>query len=397
MESSRELLAAARRAAAALPRGPAPHFANAPDPERRLRVGLLSPTLKTHPVGWFTVAGFEALDPAAFALHGLALDFPTDPIQRRFKAVCTSWTAVDSLPPAELVPAIRAMELDVLVELGGHGDQGLLGLCAQRLAPVQVKWVGSQNHSTGLAEMDWFITDRWETPPGSEDLYAERLLRLPDGYVCYSPPAYAPPVAPLPALASGAVTFGCFNNLAKLTRATIACWAGVLHDVPGSRLAVKCHQMADAETAFRLRAAFAAHGIDPARLDLRGGSPHRGLLAEYGDIDIVLDPFPYNGGLTTCEALWMGVPCVTLPGEIFAARHSASHMSNVGLADWIARDVPDYRAIARRWASDLPALAGLRAGLRARMKASPLCDAPRFGRSLGAALRHAWRDWCARA
>jgi predicted O-linked N-acetylglucosamine transferase (SPINDLY family) len=393
----RELLAVARRAAGGLHRGVAPRFANSRDPGRRLRVGLLSPTLKTHPVGWFTVAGFEALDPAAFELHALALDFPADPIQRRFRAIAASWTAVDSLPPAELVADIRGLGLDVLVELGGHGDQGLLGLCAQRLAPVQVKWVGSQNHSTGMAEMDWFITDRWETPAGLREMYAERLLELPDGYVCYSPPAYAPPVGPLPARAAGRVTFGCFNNLAKITRATIACWAEVLGDVPGSRLVVKCHQMGDGGTADRLRRDFARLGIDPARLDLRGGSPHRALLAEYGDIDIVLDPFPYTGGLTTCEALWMGVPVVTLPGEIFAARHSASHLCNVGLDDWVAGGVAEYRAIARRWAADLRGLAGLRAGLRARVKASPLCDAPRFGRSLGAALRHAWRDWCARA
>ena len=392
----RELLTATRRAGAVLPRMTAPDFANLPAPERRLRVGLLSPTLKTHPVGWFTVAGFEALDPAGFELHGMALDFPTDPIQRRFRAIAASWTATDALPPAEVVPAIRALALDVVIDLGGYGDQGLLPLCAHRLAPVQVKWVGSQNHSTGLAEMDWFITDRWETPAAMRDQYSERLLELPDGYVCYSPPAYAPPVAELPALRTGRVTFGCFNNLAKITRATIACWAGVLRDVPGSRLVVKCHQLGDGPTAERLRQDFAVHGIDPARLELRGGSPHRALLGEYGDVDIVLDPFPYNGGLTTCEALWMGVPVVTLPGEIFAARHSASHLSNVGLADWIAGDAACYRAIARRAAADLAGLAVLRTGLRARVKASPLCDAPRFGRNLGAALRHVWRDWCAR-
>lgn len=391
-----ELLAALRRAGAVLPRKAAPDFANVADPGRKLRVGLLSPTLKTHPVGWFTVAGFEALDPAGFELHALSLDFPTDPIQRRFRAIVASWTAVDGIAPAELVPVIRALGLDVLVELGGYGDQGLLPLCAHRLAPVQVKWVGSQNHSTGLAEMDWLVTDRWETPARLQGQYSERLLELPDGYVCYSPPAYAPAVADLPALRGGGVTFGCFNNLAKITRATIACWAGVLGDVPGSRLVVKCHQLGDAATAERLRADFAAHGIDPARLDLRGGSPHRALLGEYGDLDIVLDPFPYNGGLTTCEALWMGVPVVTLPGEIFAARHSASHLSNVGLEAWIAPDVAGYRAIARRWAGDLAGLAALRQGLRERVRASPLCDAPRFGRNLGAALRHAWHDWCAR-
>ena len=203
-------------------------------------------------------------------------------------------------------------------------------------------------------------------------------------------------MAALPASRQGHVTFGCFNNLAKITEATIATWSAVLAGVPGAKLVVKCHQMADAETATRLRTRFAAHGIDPARLDLRAGSPHRNLLTQYGDIDIVLDPFPYNGGLTTCEALWMGVPVLTLPGEIFASRHSASHLSNVGLVDWIARDTADYVAIAIAKARDLAALAALRSGMRPRMKASPLCDAPRFGRHLGTALRDIWRDWCAR-
>jgi predicted O-linked N-acetylglucosamine transferase (SPINDLY family) len=144
-----------------------------------------------------------------------------------------------------------------------------------------------------------------------------------------------------------------------------------------------------------MRAAFAEHGIAAARIELRGSSPHRAFMAQYGQIDIVLDPFPYSGGLTTCEALWMGVPTVTLPGEIFASRHSMSHLSNAGLADWVVGNEQEYVELAVARAADIPALAALRAGLRQRVKASPLCDAPRFGRNLGAALRHAWRAWCA--
>jgi predicted O-linked N-acetylglucosamine transferase (SPINDLY family) len=259
---------------------------------------------------------------------------------------------------------------------------------------VQIKWVGMQNHSSGLAEMDWFITDRWETPPGFEPLYSERLLRLPDGYICYSPPPYAPDVVPLPALAKGHITFGCFNNLAKITPRVIATWATILRRLPSARLILKTHQFSDVETAQRVHAEFAVHDIAAARVELRGASRHRAFLGEYNQVDIVLDPFPYSGGLTTCEALWMGVPTVTLPGEIFASRHSASHLSNAGLADWVAADLDGYIDLALARAADLPALAALRAGLRARVKASPLCDAPRFGRHLGAALRHTWRDWC---
>jgi predicted O-linked N-acetylglucosamine transferase (SPINDLY family) len=282
----------------------------------------------------------------------------------------------------------------VLIDLGGYGDAARMPACAHRLAPVQVKWVGMQNHSTGMPEIDWFITDRWETPPELEHVYSEQLLRLPDGYVCYSPPGYAPDISPLPALTNGHITFGCFNNLAKVTPRVIATWAAVLRRVPEARLVLKTHQFGDRPTADRVRAAFADEAIAATRVELRGSSPHRAFMGEYGQIDIVLDPFPYSGGLTTCEALWMGVPTVTLPGEIFASRHSMSHLSNAGLSDWVARDASDYVTLAAAKAADVPALAALRAGLRPRVKASPLCDAPRFGRNLGAALRHAWHGWC---
>ena len=383
--------------AARLPRGPTPVFANAPDPDRPLRLGLLSGSLRTHPVGWLTVAGFEALDPAAFAVICLAPPAGPDPIARRFAALAADWHDTDGLTDTALAAQARARGIDLLIDLGGYGDTGRMAACAQRLAPVQIKWVGMQTHSSGLPEMDWIVTDRWETPPALERFYTERPLRLADGYVCYSPPPYAPDVAPLPASAAGRVTFGCFNNLAKITAETVAVWADVLRRVPDSRLVLKTHQLADPPTAARLRQAFAAHRIDPARVETRPGSGHRAFLDSYNDIDLVLDPFPYSGGLTTCEALWMGVPTVTVPGETFASRHSASHLSNAGLADWVAPDIAGYidRAVAA--AGDIPRLAALRAGLRARVKASPLCDAPRFGRSLGAALRAAWQDWCAGA
>ena len=379
-----------------LPRGARPRCFTAPDPERRLRLGLLSGSLRTHPVGWLTIAGFESLDPAAFEIIALAQHAATDSIARRFRAIAAEWHDIDTLSDAALADLGRSLGIDVLIDLGGHGDAGRMAACAHRLAPVQIKWVGMQTHSSGLAEMDWFLTDRWETPPGFEALYTERLLRLPDGYVCYCPPPYAPDVVALPALANGHVTFGCFNNLAKITPRAVATWAAILRRLPEARLVLKTHQFADAETAGRIRDAFAVHGVDPGRLELRGGSRHRAFLGEYNQIDIALDPFPYSGGLTTCEALWMGVPTIALPGEIFAARHSLSHLSNAGLEDWVARDAAHYVDLAVAWATDLPVLAALRTGLRARVKASPLCDAPRFGRHLGAALRHAWRDWCQR-
>ncbi len=390
-----ELLAALRDCAALLPRVALPSLANTPDPDRKLVVGLLSGSLRCHPVGWLTVAGLETLDPTQFSLvclsQNTALD---DPIERRYRSAAREWIDVDGLTDAALAATVRAQGVDILIDLGGYGDNGRMVACGSRLAPVQIKWVGMQSHSTGIAEMDWFLTDRWETPPGFEPMYSERLLRLPDGYICYSPPPHAPDVVPLPALAKGHVTFGCFNNLAKVTPHVICTWSTILHRIPTARLVLKTYQFGDRPTAERVLDTFASHGIDVSRIELRGVSGHRAFMGQYGDIDIVLDPFPYSGGLTTCEALWMGVPTITLSGEIFAARHSTSHLSNVGLADWVTDSVADYIAMAVARAGDISALANLRAGLRDRVRQSPLCDAPRFGRNLGIALRQTWHTWC---
>ena len=389
-----EQAAAARECARCYPRGPQTPFSNTRDPERPLRVGLLSRALRTHPVGWLTLAGWEALDPAAFELVCLGPRSRTDPLARRFAARASAWHDITSQGDAAVAALCRDLGIDVLVDLGGHGESGRLGVLAHRAAPIQIKWVGSQFGTSSLPEMDWFLTDRWETPPGSEDLYTEGLLRLSDGYVCYDPPEWAPDVTPLPALSGRGVTFGCFNNLSKITPEVIATWARILSATPTSRLVLKSPQFQDSALLAQVKARLGAARIDARQFELRGASAHRDHLAAYAGIDIVLDPFPYSGGLSTCEALWMGVPTITLPGRSFASRHTLSHQENAGLHGWAASSTDDYVRLAVQRASDLNALATLRAGLRAKVAASPLCDAPRFGRSLGAALRHTWQIWC---
>jgi predicted O-linked N-acetylglucosamine transferase (SPINDLY family) len=222
-------------------------------------------------------------------------------------------------------------------------------------------------------------------------------VRLPVGRLCYAPPDYAPAVAPPPhaRAGGGAVTFGSFNNVAKLTPAVLALWADVLHAVPGARLLLKWHSLDDADERRRLTDAFAAHGIAATRLALRGYSPHAAMLAEYGDVDIALDPFPFCGGLTSCEALWMGVPVITLPGVRPVSRQTFALLSQLGLTELAARDAGDYVARAAALAGDAPRLAALRAGLRGRIGASTLGDAARFTRALEDALRTLWRHWCA--
>ena len=391
-EDGATVLASAVECAATLYRPPAAAFAVSPDPVKRLRLGLLSDLLCTHPAGWLTVAGFEALDPAEFEIIVFGRN-AGDTISRRIGTIASEWVAIDGMDDPALAAAIRAREIDILIDLGGWGDHGRLPVCAFRPAPVQIKWVGMQNHSTGLAEIDWMVSDSWETPAELAPLYSEKLLVLPDGYVCYSPPPYAPDVGPLPALDTGTITFGCFNNLAKITDGAVAVWSRILTRLPDARIILKTHQFSEVSSRTFIHAKFAANGIAESRVVLEGRSPHREFLGAYNKIDIALDPFPYSGGLGTCEALWMGVPTVTLPGDTFASRHSMSHLCNVGLHEWVAEDIEAYIGTAIAKASDLPALATLRNHLRAIVKASPLCDAPRFGRNLGAALRNCWRAY----
>ena len=390
-----ELREAMARLGQAHPRCPSAPHQNIRNPDRKLRIGLLSNTLRAHPVGWLTLPGVEALDQDSFSIHCFGRRETQDFIAHRFARRAQSWDGCETLGDAALAAKIREREIDILIDLGGYGDAGRITALVHRPAPVQVKWVGMQCATSGLAEMDWFITDRWETPGGFDPFYTERLLRLDDGYICYLPPHYAPEVTPLPALENGFVTFGCFNNLTKFTGETLAAWAAILRNVPASRLVLRCPQLSEDSIVARLRGRCAEAGLDPARLHFIGRTPHHDFLAGYNKIDIALDPFPYSGGLTTCESLYMGVPVITRAGEIFAARHSVSHLSNAGLADWVAAEVPDYIDRATSFANDLPALAELRHKLRAQMLASPLCDAPRFGRSLGKALRHAWHRYCA--
>lgn len=389
-----EHAAAARACAQRYTRGEKPRFANTTEPERPLRIGLLSNALRRHPVGWLTLPAWEALEPAAFDLVCLGRCSPGDAFARRFAARASAWHDTTGRDDGAVAAFCRTLQLDMIVDLGGHGEAGRLGVIAHRAAPVQVKWVGSQVGSTGLPEMDWFLTDRWGTPPGSAELYSERLLHLPDGYVCYAPPSYAPEVTPLPALASGRVTFGCFNNLAKITPELAQSWAAILSAVPGARLLCKAPQLDSPSVVRLMEARLAAAGVDLGRVTLRGASDHHAHLAAYAAVDIALDPFPYSGGLSTCEGLWMGVPTVALPGRGFASRHTLSHQENAGLTGWAASSPDEYVAFAASWASKLDDLATLRSGLRGRVAASPLCDAPRFARSLGVALRHAWRTWC---
>jgi predicted O-linked N-acetylglucosamine transferase (SPINDLY family) len=366
--------------------------ANDPDPQRPLRLGLVSSDFGRHPVGWFLIRTLESLDRAAFPTVAYSDRITRDDLTARFIAATSEWREIRTLADEMLADQVRADRIDILFDLAGHTAGNRLLLFARKPAPLQIAWIGYPG-TTGLAAMDYILADRHQIPAEAEADYSERVLRMPHGYVCYEPPADAPEVAPLPAAEQGFVTFGSFSNPAKITPRVAALWAEILGRVPGSRLMLRYSGLDHPGTRQRYAELFAAYGIAADRLDM-AQLPLGEVLAEYGRVDLALDPFPYGGGLTTCEAMWMGVPVVTCPGKTFASRHSTSHLSNVGLTELIAADFSQYVELAVAWATDLPRLAACRAGLRPRMACSPLCDGPRFAADLAEVLRGAWQTWC---
>jgi predicted O-linked N-acetylglucosamine transferase (SPINDLY family) len=353
---------------------------------RRLRVGFVSSNLATDAVGHFLVPTLENLDPQRCFTVCYSDTVRSDAMTGRLRAAAGLWRETATLSDEGLAEQIRTDRIDILFDLAGHTGGNRLLVFARKPAPIQITWLDYVG-TTGLAAMDYLLADRYEVPPGAEQFYRERVLRMPDDYVCFDPPREAPQVGPLPALATGRVTFGCLAFPAKVNDVVVGVWARILAAVPNSRLLLKHPGMNDSATGGRLREAFAASGIAGERILLESGAPRAEFLAAYQRIDVALDTFPYNGGLTTCEALWMGVPVVTCPGRTFAGRHALSHLSNVGLRETIAANLDRYVELAVRLAGDLPYLAELRAGLRQRVAQSPLCDGRRFADNLLALLR----------
>jgi protein O-GlcNAc transferase len=366
------------------------------DPDRRLRVGLISPDLGDHPVGYFTIPAIESLDAAAFELFAYAGPEHESAIARRFRNAVAGWRDMTDWSDERLAGEVAHDRLDVLIDLSGHTKGNRLPAFSRRPAPVQLSWAGYVG-TTGLKAMDGLIADRFHVPPGEDSSYVEEVIRLPDGYICFDPPAQAPAVTPLPAGSDGPLTFASFHLPAKVNAEVAALWAQIMGAEPGSRLWFAYSGYEVTHVQARIRDWFAAAGIAGERLCFEGRLPRVTLLERYGGIDIALDTFPYSGGLTTCEALWMGVPVVTLPGRSFAGRHALSHLSNVGLTETIARDAGDYVAIVHRLGAERARLARIRSELRQRVAASPLCDGPRFARHFEAALRKSWQRWCSNA
>ena len=369
------------------------HATHDRDPERRLRIAYVSGDFCRHPVGYLFRDVMEQHDSTAFEVHCYSMMRGEDEITTAIRAKAAYWHDVLLDSDAEVAQKIFADDIDILIDLSGHTAYNRLPAFVLRPAPVQVTWIG-YFHSTGLDCLDYFITDPHTSPPGCGQLFSETPIWLPHSRFCYAPPAYATEVAPPPSLANGHITFGCFNRIEKLVPSVIALWADLLKALPDSRLVLKAGALRDEGIQADLRQRFTAHGIDEVRLDIRPASHHPVMLAEYGEIDIALDPFPFNGGMTTLEALWMGVPIVTLNGDAVVSRQTVSALTNLGLPELAFANPIDWLAGVLALARDPERLTRLRREIRPRMAASPICQPAAFTRDLEQLYRRMWQAWC---
>lgn len=371
---------ARRHAARVAPRQPLRDASGTP-----LRIGWISPRFSAGVVGTFFAAEFEALDRDRLR-HFIYDDGSIeDAVNARFRAAASGYRRIDTLDDDELAESIRDDGIDVLVDLAGHGPGNRLRALSARPAPVQASWL-DYFHPTGSDAIDFFITDAHTSPAATAHRYRERLVHLDCGRLCYAPAVAMS--APIPR-AGGIVRFGCFNRVAKINDAVLAAWAAILGACPGSVLRLKAGAFDDVQARAHFLARCARHGIDADRLDLAGYGTHADALAAWADVDIALDPFPFSGCATSCDALAMGVPVVTLEGEAPVGRQTASLLAAAGRREWIARDRDDYVRIASTLASDAAALRRWRTELPAQAR-SAFGDVSRHARALSAALRAMW-------
>lgn len=356
---------------------------------RRLRIGYVSADFCQHTVGLFVKDVLKAHDPVRVMVFAYSAGQVQDWVTESIRGAC-QFREVPSLDDPALAARIKQDEIDVLVDLSGHTAGSRLTMFAHRPAPVQVSWLG-YFATTGLACLDAVLLDCWHAPEDIEAQFVESIVRLPMGRFCYQPVPWAPATLDAPPC-QRPITFGCFNNTAKLNDGVFDVWAQILTMVPDSRLLLKWRTFADEALCRLVTDAFARRGIAPERIELRGASFHADLLKQYADIDIALDPFPFTGGLTSCESLWMGVPVVTWPQNRVVSRQTFAFLSAIGLPELAARDAGDYVRIAVELAGDRERLTALKKTMRTRMQDSPLMDVAGFTRQLEQCLINLYQD-----
>ena len=392
-----ELFAEHRRFAAALsqPRSE-PGWSNPPDPERRLRIGFVSSDFHDHPVARNLMPILHHLDRSAFEIFLYSSNPTGDGITSQIQGMADGWRQIAADRDEAAAARIRADGIDVLFLLAGRFDRNRPLIATHRPAPIQVSF--HDPATSGLASIDYLLSDRCLTPRHTEEKFTERVFCLPHFYV-HPPLASAPPVEALPLRQNGYVTFGSCNKPSKLNDTVLRTWAELLRRVPESRLLLKYrNQFVSPAVQARVTSAMRAVGVDPARVQMSGETESFSRhLRSYNAFDIALDPFPFTGSTTTFEALWMGVPVVTLAGDIMAARWTAAMLHALALDEFVAHSRDEYISLAARIAGDLSALERLHPALRARVESSPLCDGAGRARQMGRFLRAVWRRWCRRA
>eukprot|EP00898_Chlorokybus_atmophyticus_P005952 jgi/Chlat1/6358/Chrsp44S05822 len=368
------------------------------DRDRPITIGYVSPDFFTHSVSYFIMAPLLHHSYANFRIICYSAVVKGDQKTQKFREVVESrggvWKEITGIDERSVAQLVQQDGVDILVELTGHTANNRLGTMACKPAPVQVTWIGYPN-SSGLSTIDYRLTDAIVDSPETKQQFVEELIRLPGCFLCYTPAPTAPPVAPAPCLSCGFVTFGSFNNLAKMTRRVLALWGRILRSVPNSRLVLKCKPFTSPTVQRRFLSIMAEEGVDAVRIDLMPlmllNSDH---LNSYSLMDISLDTFPYAGTTTTCESLYMGVPCIALAGDLHAHNVGVTLLSQLGLHEHIAQSEDEYVDIAVSMAADIPALGNLRAVMRERMLSSRLCDGPNFTRDLERTYRMLWERWC---
>lgn len=367
-------------------------FANDRTTSRRLRVGMVSGDFhRQHPVNIFMLPVLLKLDPQQLEVFIYHTGTMFDEYTRQAQACATGWREAAALDDPALQKQILEDRIDILIDLAGHTATHRLGVFALKAAPVQATFLGYP-HSTGLGAIDWLIGDETVSPAEHAELFSEGIAQLPGSVFCWAPVDDYP--LPTPRPADAPVVFGSFNNAMKLTPRTIALWAAVLKAVPHARLLLKAPSLRDREVCQRFAKLFAAEGIAPERIEFRGPTGLAEMMQEYGDVDIGLDPMPYNGGTTTLQALWMGVPVIALAGGNFVSRMGMSFLKALGQPDWVAADDPGYVEAAVRLAAQVSELRMQRPQLRAKMQSSPLTDINHYARNFEHLLRAMWDIYC---
>jgi len=363
-------------------------------PDRKLRVGFVSGDFRFHAMLFFVLPVLEARDSGAWEVFCYSTTAKADGHTPAFRRAADHWRDVRALSPRDLAQLIVRDRIDVLIDLSGHAPHNRLPTFAAKPAPLQVAW-GDYVDTRGLATIDILLGDSVHTPAVDDRYYTERVVRFAPDYIAYRPPVYAPAVAPAPCLANGFVTFGTFSEITKIGPAAVARWAAVLKAVPTARFLLNGFLFADGGRQGRIISMFMDEGIATDRLEFRSGGFHADFLGQYDAVDIILDTTPYSGGLTTCEALLMGVPVLTVAGDGFCGRHAAAHLANGGYADGIAGSIAECVDKAKTLAADAEGLAKLRRTLREKFLASRVCDVNAFAADFYGTLRQEWKDLCA--